>query len=351
MGALKLGVIGCGVMGTRHLQSAVALDGVEPFAAADLIAERVEEAQRQFGVARTYPSGAALVADPDVEAVVLAFPTAGRPKLALAALRAGKHVLTEKPVAMNAAQVRRMIAARGRLVAAVLSCRQRFMPHAVAAADFIASGTLGSLRLLRMRSIDPAGPRPETLRPSWRLRTAENGGGILMNWGCYDLDYLLGLTDWTLEPRTVLAQTWPIPPQLASHVVPDSDAETHYAALVQCAGGTAITLERGEYMPAQADHAWQIIGTRGALNLRLLPGKNKQVVFDETTSADGVSPKIIWQGDEEWGTAVHAPMADFVEAIRTGRPPATPLERALVVQQITDAIYRSAATEKAVRLR
>lgn len=351
MGALKLGIIGCGVMGTRHLATAVALDGVEPFAAADLIPERVEEAQRQFGVARTYSSGARLVRDPEVEAVVLAFPTAGRPKLALAAFRAGKHVLTEKPVAMNAGQVRRMIAARGRLVGAVLSCRQRFTPHALAAADFLASGALGTLRLLRMRSIDPAGPQPEKLRPSWRLRTAENGGGILMNWGCYDLDYLLGLTGWALKPRTVLAQTWPIPPQLASHVVPDSDAETHYAALIRFDGGAAMTLERGEYMPAQADHAWQIVGTRGSLSLRLLPGKNKQVVFDETTTAHGVAPRVIWQGDEDWGTAANAPMADFVEAVRTGRPPMTPLERALVVQQITDAIYRSAAAGKAVQIK
>ncbi|MBN2582234.1 MAG: Gfo/Idh/MocA family oxidoreductase [Planctomycetes bacterium] len=351
MGALKLGVIGCGVMGTKHLQSAVEIDGVEPFAAADLIPERIEQAKAKFGVTRTYSSGARLIRDPDVEAVVLAFPTVGRPKLVMQAFKAGKHVLTEKPVAMNAGQVRRMIAARGPLVGAALSCRHRFTPHAIAAAEFISTGALGALRLLRMRAIDQAGSQPETLRPTWRLRTAENGGGILMNWGCYDLDYLLGLTEWALEPRTVLAQTWPIPPQLASHVVPDSDAETHYAALIQFEGGTAMTLERGEYMPAQADYAWQIIGTRGSLSMRMIPGKNKQVVFDETTTAKGVTPKVIWQGDEDWGVAVNAPLADFAEAIRTGRQPATPLEKALIVQQISDAIYRSAATEKAVRIK
>ena len=175
MGALKLGIIGCGFMVTRHLATAVALDGVEPFAAADLIPERVEEARRQFGVARTYSSGARLVRDPDVEAVVLAFPTAGRPRLALAAFRAGKHVLTEKPVAMNAGQVRRMIAARGRLVGAVLSCRQRFTPHALAAADFLASGALGTLRLLRMRSVDAAGPQPDRAEPVLERQGIERG--------------------------------------------------------------------------------------------------------------------------------------------------------------------------------
>lgn len=348
MSSLKVGVIGCGVMGMRHLQSAMEVEGVEPFAAADLSDERLKETRDKFKVQHIYSSGAELVADPDVEAVVLGFPAAGRAELAVKAFGAGKHVLTEKPVAMNAEEVRRMIAARGDRVGAVFSCRHRFTAHAKAAAEFLSTGALGALRLLRMRSVGAAGPPPEKPRPTWRLRKAENGGGILMNWGCYDLDYLLGLTDWTLEPRTVLAQTWPIPPQLASHVAPDSDAETHYAALIQCTGGVAITLERGEYMPVQSDQVWQIIGTRGSLTMQMTPGKNKQVVFDETTTAQGVTPKVIWEGDEDWGDVGNQPFEDFVEAIRDGRQPSTNLERALVIQQISDAIYESAETERAV---
>jgi len=348
MSSLKVGVIGCGVMGTRHLQSATDIEGVQPFAAADLIDERLAEAKEKFEVRHAHSSGAELVADQDVEAVVLAFPAAGRAELAIKAFQSGKHVLTEKPVATNAEEVRRMIAARGDRVGAVLSCRQRFSRHAQAAAEFLSTGALGALRLVRMRSVGAAEPQPEEPRPTWRLRKAENGGGILMNWGCYDLDYLLGLTDWALEPQTVLAQAWPVPPQLASHVAPDSDAETHYAALIQCAGGVAITLERGEYMPVQSDHAWQIIGTRGSLTMQMTPGENKQVVFDETTTAEGVTPKVIWEGDEGWGEARNAPLEDFAEAIREGRQPATNLEQALVIQQISDAIYESAETETAV---
>ena len=350
MSPLRLGIIGCGVMGMRHLQSAMEVEGVQPFAAADLSDERLKEAKDEFKVQRTYSIGAELVADPDVDAVVLAFPTTGRAQLAIKAFQAGKHVLTEKPVAMNADEVRRMIAARGDRVGAVLSCRQRFARHAQAAAEFLSTGALGALRLVRMRSVGAAEPQPDEPRPAWRLRKAENGGGILMNWGCYDLDYLLGLTDWTLEPKTVLAQAWPVPPQLASHVAPDSDAETHYAALIQCTGGVAITLERGEFMPVQSDHAWQIIGTRGSLTMQMTAGENKQVVFDETTTAEGVTPKVIWEGDEGWGEARNAPLADFAEAIREGRQPSTNLERALVIQQISDAIYKSAETETAVTI-
>ena len=56
----------------------------------------------------------------------------------------------------------------------------------------------------------PAGLPPKNPPPAWRLRRDQNGGGILVNWGCYDLDYLFGLLDFRLTPRVALARTWPI---------------------------------------------------------------------------------------------------------------------------------------------
>lgn len=350
MKRLRIGVAGCGVMGLRHLQSAADVPLTEPVAAADLDAGRLREAAEKFGLARTYTSGDELVRDGQIDAVVLAFPTAGRTELALKALAAGKHVLLEKPVAMNSGEVRRMMAVRGDRVVACCSCRYRFYPHTQAAAEVVASGALGTLRLLRARSLDACGPRPETPRPDWRLKKALNGGGYLVNWGCYDLDYLMTLTGWSLRPETVLAQTWPVPQVFASHVAPGSDAETYYAALVRCAGGTVISLERGEYMPSAGDNAWQIIGDRGSLRLHMTPHKGKQVIHDRATEAGGVSSTVVWQGDEGWGDCRNEPMRDFAEAALHGRRPATDLERSLILQQMTDAVYASAESGDAVRM-
>ena len=220
MKTVKLGVVGCGVIGNVHLQRSTESQQIDIVAVADRIEEKVTRAAEGFSIGKTYSEGSDLAADPDVEAVILAFPTGQRTELALQALRNGKHVLLDKPCAMNAGEVSQMMDARGDLTVGCCSSRHRFTRGADQAEKFLAGEPLGDLRLLRVRSISPAGAKSQAYPPTWRLIKAENGGGFLVNWGVYDMDYLLGITGWKLRPRTVLAQTWPIPPQLASYVVP-----------------------------------------------------------------------------------------------------------------------------------
>jgi len=351
MKPVALGVIGCGVIGKVHLQSASQTPAARTVAVADLRVEAAKEAAERFGVKTVYASGEELLEDNQVEAVILAMPTGARRGLAVKALKKGKHVLVEKPIAMNSREVRQMIAARGKLVAGCCSSRNRFLPSGEALAKAIASGVLGDIRVVRARSIGPAGEKPETPRPAWRLIRALNGGGILVNWGCYDLDYLLGSCGWTLKPEVVLAQTWTIPPVFESHVAPGSDAETHYAAIVRCEGGAILSIERGEYCAAAHDEAWGIIGTKASLRFQMTPGANKKIILDEGTTDKGVASKTIWEGSEDWSIVHNALVHDFALAIRENRQPKTSLEQALVIQQITDAIYASARRGTAVRVR
>jgi predicted dehydrogenase len=281
---------------------------------------------------------------------VLALPAHARTDLALRAFAKGKHVLTEKPVAMNAAEVEQLLAAQGDLLAGCCSSRFHFLPATQAVTDFIASGTLGDLRVIRCRAIKPAGPRPETMPPNWRLSKSLNGGGIMSNWGCYDLDYLLGITGWQLKPQTVSAQVWQVPSVFQTQVTPNSDAETHLAALIRCQDGTVITYERGEYVAAPANEAWEIIGTAGSLRLQMTPRQGKTIIHYQADAAQGVVSHILWQGDDSYQNVHPGPMQDFAQAIRQGRLPQTDLTRALIIQQITDAIYTASETGTVVEI-
>jgi len=350
MERVRLGVVGCGVMGNRHLQAAAGCPLIETVAVADRIRERVQAAAEQFGAVTAYATGRKLIADPDVNAVVLATATADRDRLAIAALKAGKHVLIEKPVAMNAWVVERMMAARGDRVAACCSARHRCYESADVARDFIAGGALGELRLIYCRVHEPDQGTPQKPPPPWRLNRSMNGGGILMNWGCYDLDYLLGITGWKLRPRLVLAQTWPVPPRSLPNMAEGSDAESHFAALIRCEGATVISFERGEYMGAHPQKAWQIVGTHSALNLVMTPWEAKAITHDDASTQAGVTTRTIWQTDRA-ETMRKEMVVDFAEAIVEGRKPMTNLEESLLIQKVTDAIYRSAATGHAVKIR
>jgi predicted dehydrogenase len=348
--AIRLGVVGCGVIGKRHLEAAEACDVVKTVAVADRVEGKAQAAAQQFGVETIYAEGEEVLADARVDAVVLATPTCERSALALKALEAGKHTLVEKPVAMCAADVEGMIAAAGDLTAGCCSSRYQFAPHTETATEFVASGALGKLRVVHCRAHQPARKAPENPPPAWRLSKSLNGGGILVNWGCYDLDYLLSVTGWSLEPKTVLAQTWQVSPRLRSHVAEGSDAETHFAAFILCEDGEVISFERGEYMPAHEQSAWQIIGTNGSLNLTMTPQQGKVITHDDTTDADGVVSRTIWEGNEDWGSPHKGPVRDFAEAIIEKRQPTTDLHKSLLIQRISDAIYESARLGRAVDL-
>lgn len=350
MKQVNLGVIGCGVIGAIHTGAAVKSGRLNVVAAADQDEARARKIAQEFGIKKTYSSGEMLLEDPDVEAVVLALPAGVRAPLALHAFRCGKHVLLEKPAAMNVAELKQMMKARGELVCACCSARYRFLDSANFATDFVASGALGKLRIVRCRAVSSAGVPPKKVPPPWRVSKSLNGGGILVNWGVYDLDYLLGITGWSLEPKLVLAQTWSVPPQFQGHVAPGSDAEEHLAAMIHCEGDTVILYERGECLAAQPEETWQLIGTKGSLRLKMTSGKGNKIVFDNSSTEQGVFSEVIWERDEDTACVHLGPVDNFAGAILENKQPKTGLEQALIIQQITDAIYASAQEGKAIEI-
>ncbi len=117
MPPVKLGVIGYGVIGSKHIAAAADSDHIDLTAVADLRRDLAEEMVRRFNAPAVYADAHEFLADPAIEAVMLDMPAFLRTPLALEAFAAGKHGLTEKPVAMDAGEVRQLLAAQGDLVA------------------------------------------------------------------------------------------------------------------------------------------------------------------------------------------------------------------------------------------
>jgi predicted dehydrogenase len=350
---VRIGVIGCGVIGPTHLKLAANCPAAKVVAVADLIPERAQSKAQAFGIPAVYFNDEDLLNDPQVEAVVLAMPTGDRTPVAYKALKRGKHVLLEKPVAARASEVRKMMALRKDRVVACCSSRMAFTAQARAAADCVASGVLGKIRVVRARVVMAAGAKPVfDPPPAWRQSMKLNGGGILVNWSCYDLNYLMRITGWRLRPRTVLARWWPVAPPMASFVAPGSDADAHFTAMILCDDDIVLSLERAEMSAVSSDQAWEIIGTEGSLHMPMLApqGQPHTVVLDRFVPGKGVQSETIWSAETS-GPASGDVISDFVGAIRDGREPETSLERALVMQQITDAIYASAAKGRSVAIR
>jgi predicted dehydrogenase len=344
MRKLKLGVVGCGVIGPHHMKGARESDTIDLVAIADRIEDRARAKAAEYGVRKVHREGMDLVRDPDVEAVVLAFPAGQRAELACEAFRRGKHVLVEKPGAMNAGEIERMISLQGDLVGACCSSRYKFVPSFETAREIVSSGALGEIREIYGRNLSAAGPRSSDPPPSWRVSRAQNGGGILVNWSPYDLDYLLSVSCWQVKPRTVFAQSWPVASHLAARVDPKSDAENHYVALIRCDGGAVIHIERGEFTSIRDETTWQVIGSRATLRLHMTLEDPKRIWLDETDGERGVTSRVVWEGPEPAQRVYAGPVQDFAQAILNHHPPKTDLRQTLVIERIFDAIYASAAS-------
>lgn len=355
---VKVGIIGCGVIGKLHIKAALAAPWIALIGVADAHPAAARQAAEQFGIGRTYADASAMLADPAIDAVVLAVPTNVRTGIALQALEAGKHVLLEKPLAMSAADIVRIREAAetaqqtfGPRTVAFCSSRFRHLEHAKAAAAWIAQGHLGDIRVIRCRVTEPSPGRPSAPQPYWRVHSEVNGGGIVSNWGIYDLDYLLGLTGWSLAPEWAMARMWGLGTPIADYFPPDADTETYGTAYIQCSDQIALTYERGEFMAAPQERSWQIIGSKASLTLHMTWPSDKKIVATVLHPEAGVETYTVWEGSEDSSWVDKGALFDFTRAIVEERQPLTGLTEALQLQRLMDAIYEASKSGRPVQMK
>src|SRR2546430_477876 len=191
--SIRVGIIGCGWPGVAHARGYVAAGGFKIAAVADLIPERRRKLMAEFQVAREFSDAKDLLKDKEIDAVSIALPNHMHAPVALAALRAGKHVLCEKPPAISAAEARRMDAAAKKNGKVLLySLQRRFGPHEQAAKAAVAKGYVGDVYHVRAVWTRTRGIPVGT---GWFTQKEKSGGGALMDVGFHMLDlgwFLLG---------------------------------------------------------------------------------------------------------------------------------------------------------------
>ena len=177
---IRIGVIGAGAnTRLRHIPGFQKIDGVEVVSVVNRSRESSERAAKEFNIPRIHASWPELVADPDIDAVMIGtWPYLHHP-VTLAALEAGKHVLTEARLAMNAAQAREMLAAsrrRPELVTQVVPAPFTFAVDATVQ-GLIADGYLGELQAVDLRASTGWVNRETPM--SWRLDRDLSGVNVM----------------------------------------------------------------------------------------------------------------------------------------------------------------------------
>jgi predicted dehydrogenase len=334
---IRVGVIGCGAQGRHHLATYQAISDVTIAAACDTNPERLVAAGSEFGAEGLFDDYRQLLAAQDYDLIsVCTMPHTHR-EIAVAALKAGAHVLCEKPVALDATEAAAMVAAArraGRFLTFGLNMRS--MPSAQWVKWRIEEGAIGR----------PFYTRAWTLAndiPWWGKHyvKAISGGGVLASTAVHILDLSLWLLG---QPQPVtasasLARTFP---RKRGGTAPDAtaaasyDVEDLFSGHIRFADGTWLTLEAGwSWDRPDYSYSCEIVGDLATVQLdpvRLI-GEHHGVAVDRTPH--GV-------GGTNWPQSVTTGITAVVDAVRQGTPPPIGMEEGLRLQVLIDALYRSA---------
>ncbi len=274
----------------------------------------------QLGIARVHDSYEALLADPGIDAVYIPLPNHLHVPWSLKALAAGKHVLCEKPIALNAREAAELATAARKYPHQKImeAFMYRFHPQWLRAREIIASGGIGELRAVHSHfsywNVDPHNIR----------NIGAIGGGGMMDIGCYCVSFARWLYD--SEPRRVLGMV---------EMDPTFGTDRLASGILDFGRGTATFTCSTQLSPYQRAN---IFGTEGRLELEI------------PVNAPADRPARLWHQHGATVTALTLETCDqytlqadaFARAILDDTPVPTPLDDAVGNMRTIEAVFASA---------
>ena len=313
---LRVAVIGCGNIAKAHLEAMADLPA-RPMVMVDIIESRAQAYAERYGPARHYTEIADAFAD-DVEAVLICLPHHLHRPAAVGAAERGKHILTEKPMAMSLREADEMIAAaQASGVCLMVGQVLRHRGANVRARQLIRDGRIGRPCNIIRRRLSRSLQSPV----DWATDPAQAGGWVLYGFGSHEVDTMLWLFD--THATRVYAQAATNNPHWN-----DYDEVTVQMAL---ANGTIATLN---HSINATPGAWDtvITGTDASMYVT-----NEQIVL----VGSGAQPEKI---DVPMGPAMKVQLREFIDAVREGRQPEASGADVRRTMQALEAAKRSIAT-------
>jgi predicted dehydrogenase len=319
MSLLRWGIIGCGDIVQRRIAPALkALVDCEIAGVARRDSDRLETCRKELSAGQGFSDWRDLVAADTVDAVYIATPVSLHGEQTIRALAAGKHVLCEKPLAIDLAECDQVLAAAERSSGYLgVAYYRHYYPAVIRMQEIISSGEIGTVILARLDAAEtflPSGDHPRR----WILEKSWAGGGSLMDFGCHRIEVLLNL----LGPVRAAAGT-------TGRVYPDHDVEDTATVAMAFENGASglVTVIRGG--TEEYDTVY-IQGTRGSIRLGTL---NEGWL---TVSSPEGSRRETWPCHPN----PHLPLIEaFSRDVGAARPPAVDGRVGRAVQRVIAAVY------------
>ncbi len=344
---LKIGIIGAGgIAQSCHMRGYASIpEECEIVAVCDVMKETALKAAEKYGVTQVYTDFNELLADKEIDAVSVATPNKYHLEPTVAALKAGKNVLCEKPLGMNADECRLMCRAAedsGKILQVGL--QSRFGGPGLFMRDYIANGNMGDIYYARAQALRRRGV------PAWGvfIDKEKQGGGPLIDIGVHILDFTLYLMGYP-NPVSATGMTWDTLGKTPGLFNPWGDydrakftVEDFAVGQIKFDNGAVITLEASFMGNLDGDpFETQLFGTKAGAIVKPGGGNDSINIFTEQDrQLFNIKPANIPHVESSHTAEVQA----FVKAIQNGDPSPVPGKNGLILNAIFDAIYKSAET-------
>ena len=333
---LRIGIAGVGRMGRHHAANlAHRVRGAKLVAACSPVPDELGWARDALGVAHVYGEYTRLLAHPGLEAVFLATPTTLHADQIIEGLRAGKHVFSEKPLALNIADCLRVEeeAAKHPRQKVMIGYVRRFDPSYRDAYDRIKSGAIGRPFLARSQTAD------QNDASGFFVRYAGASGGILLDMSVHDIDTVRWLLGAKGARRVFAAGT------IAVHEgLRECGDVDNAVATIEFADGQIASLYASRTLAHGHETLTEIVGTMG----RITVGQNPRINRVEIADAHGVRNECTPTFYERFAEAFLNEAQAFVDIVREDRPPPLTLRDATEATRIGIAVTESLRTKRAV---
>jgi predicted dehydrogenase len=316
---LRWALIGCGDIARKRVAPALRdLPECDFVAVSRRSAELAESFAKEFGARKWYQDWPELLRDDEIEAVYIATPVRLHAPQAIAAAEAGKHVLCEKPLALNVHECDSILAAcRSNKVKLGVAYYRRFYPLIERIKSLIAAGEIGVPVVAQINAFEWFNPAPEHPR-AWLLDRQESGGGPMFDFGCHRLEVLLNLLGPINEVKAV-----------TRNAVFTREVEDTAIALLEFARGTSGVLTV-THAAQEAQDTLDIFGSRGSIHVPVLNASELRI-RDESGERTETHPPP---------ANLHLPLIkDFVAAVLEDREPVVNGQVGREVALIEEKIY------------
>ena len=329
MESVNIGILGAGGVARSHARGVAATPQAHIVAAADVDAGAARGYADEHGVARVYTDYRAALDDPAVDAVIICLPHALHAEAAIAAARAGKHVLCEKPLGVSVAECDAVIATcRAANVNLMVGHTHRFIHEHLRAVELLQAGAIGNVLHIH-DSIQSPNRHKEM---GWRGVRALAGGGVFMDNGVHSADRLRW---WTGSEVTAISAR-------VGHYGARTEGEDFGVAHLEFANGATATMEISLIAPPVLGRCRAVVtGSAGAMEIATWRHLKVAPVEAEAWETH-TFPQDRSQFTREDG--------EFVASILEGREPLVTGADGKRAVAIVQGIYAASESGKTVRL-